>query len=334
MDRKALIMAELARTQAGLSPGELAKRMGISRQAVSRHLKELLAAGVLTKQGRTRNTRYLVPGWGVLFSHTLERPFPSEDRVFKEHILGALGGLTPEAQDISGYVFTEMLNNAIDHAAAAQIQIQLLDQGATARLVVADDGVGCFENIRGKANLPQLADAVAHLSKGKQTTAPEAHSGEGIFFSSKAADLFTLESNGLRWQVDNLRGDTGVGLSEVTTGTRVTWDLDRGCQRPLASLFSAYAVEEHAFDRTRIHIKLFERGDAFISRSEAKRLTAGLEGFTEIILDYKDVRIIGQGFGDQVYRVYQAANPAKRLISINAAEPVAMMIRRAGSSVI
>ncbi len=327
-----MIMAELGRTPDGISPGQLAERIGISRQAISRHLKELLATGEVTKQGRTRNTRYLIPGWQTVVSKTLWRPFPDEDRVFRDHILGVLDGLTTNAIDITGYVFTEVLNNAIDHAAAAQIKIGLLGQGTTVRLVVADDGVGCFENIRSKANLPRLDDAVAHLSKGKQTTAPEAHSGEGIFFSSKAADLFALESNGLRWQVDSLRDDTGVGVSRVTVGTCVTWDLDRGSQRELASIFNAYAVEEHTFDRTRIHVKLFERGDAFISRSEAKRLLTGLEGFEEIILDYRDVRIIGQGFSDQIYRIYQSSNPTKRLVSINAAEPVAMMIRRAGGS--
>jgi len=334
MDTRAAILRALTAAGEGLAPSQLAKELGLSRQAISRHLARLLEAGEVIRRGKTRNTRYLLTTWRPVFSRTLARPFPDEHQVYGDHLSEALGALASNVADIQRYVFTEMLNNAIDHADARQIELQLLHDGAAHRCVVADDGVGCFENIRAKEGLDRLGDAVAHLSKGKQTTAPDAHSGEGIFFSSKVVDLFTIESNGLLWRVDNQRDDIGVGDSEVKRGTRVTYELAMVSSRRLEAVFEAHSVEPFAFDRTRIHVKLFERGDAFISRSEAKRLLTGLEPFKEIILDYRGVRLIGQGFADQIYRVYQAAAADTRLISINAIDPVAMMIQRAGGVVL
>jgi hypothetical protein len=38
-------------------------------------------------------------------------------------------------------------------------------------------------------------EAIQDLLKGKQTTMPKSHSGEGIFFTSKIADNLTISSS-------------------------------------------------------------------------------------------------------------------------------------------
>ncbi|MCS6289586.1 MAG: STAS-like domain-containing protein [Nitrospira sp.] len=42
----------------------------------------------------------------------------------------------------------------------------------------------------------------------------------------------------------------------------------------------------------------------FIARSEARRLLANLENVREIVVDFRDVRSVGQGFSDEVFRVF------------------------------
>jgi hypothetical protein len=88
-------------------------------------------------------------------------------------------------------------------------------------------------------------------------------------------------------------------------------------------------TEDFESTRTRIVVKLFDLGDRFISRSEAKRLMSGLERFREVVLDFNGVREVGQGFADEVFRVWSVANPEVRLVPVNMTRPVEFMIRRA-----
>jgi len=96
----------------------------------------------------------------------------------------------------------------------------------------------------------------------------------------------------------------------------------------LRDLFDAY-TEDFRFTRTRTVVKLFTIGVRFVSRSEARRLLHGLERFREVVLDFAGVRGVGQGFTDEVMRVWPSAHPETRLVPVNMAEPVAFMIERA-----
>ncbi len=149
-----------------------------------------------------------------------------------------------------------------------------------------------------------------------------------MFFVSKAADWFELESNGLRWLVDNRRGDTAALEAEPRPGTRARFEARPGATVLLRDLFDAY-TEDFRFTRTRTVVKLFTIGVRFVSRSEARRLLHGLERFREVVLDFAGVRGVGQGFADEVMRVWPSAHPETRLVPVNMAEPVAFMIERA-----
>lgn len=76
-----------------------------------------------------------------------------------------------------------------------------------------------------------------------------------------------------------------------------------------------------------VTLRLF--GTRLISRSEAKRLVAGLSRFAEVVLDFTGVEEIGQGFADEVFRVWARAHPKVRLKPVNMSEAVEFMVRRA-----
>jgi len=82
------------------------------------------------------------------------------------------------------------------------------------------------------------------------------------------------------------------------------------------------------FAKTRVLVKLLERD--YVSRSEAKRLLLNLEKFAEIELDMRGVRQLGQGFADEVFRVFASKYPAIRLRVLNANANVAAIVRHAG----
>ncbi len=81
--------------------------------------------------------------------------------------------------------------------------------------------------------------------------------------------------------------------------------------------------------KTRARVRLSEHGTSFVSRSEAKRLLAGLEAFDEIVVDFAGVTQVGQGFCDEVFRVYPLSRPGVRVEPVHMGPAVAFMVGRA-----
>lgn len=269
--------------------------------------------------------RWSVPDW--------ERVLPldglQEDEVWREVAIDVLHDrLSPEGRSTASYAFTEMLNNAIDHSGAREVRVAVWAARFEIRFEISDTGRGALPHLQERLDLEDVYDALGELTKGKTTTDPERHTGEGIFFTSKAVDVFTLESAGLRWTVDNVRGDQAVGMSEVTQGTRVRWEMDPATTTSIADIFGAYTDDDHQFARTRTVVRLFGFGVRFVSRSEAKRLMRGLERFKEVMVDFTGVEEVGQGFVDEVVRVWPAQHPETLVTPVGMAGPVEFMVRR------
>jgi hypothetical protein len=229
---------------------------------------------------------------------------------------------------IVGYAFTEMLNNAIDHSGSQSATITWWTGADQWTFEVRDYGVGVYLKLREGLHLASEFEAVQELSKGKRTTDKARHTGEEIFFTSKVVDLFRLTSSGVRWTVDNLRHDAALGMVPPSEGTSVVCQIDPQTDRTLADIFSEF-TRDHAFVRTRPVVKLFEIGTVFVSRSEARRLLDGLEAdFDTVEVDFTAVTDVGQGFVDELLRVWPAAHPGKTVIPTNMNEAVGFMIRR------
>jgi excisionase family DNA binding protein len=252
-----------------------------------------------------------------------------EDEVWRTVEIDVLHGqVTPPARSIAAFAFTEMLNNAIDHSGAESARVAVWISDVDVRFEVSDAGRGALPNVRETLGLEDDYDALGELTKGRTTTDPDRHTGEGIFFTSKAVDVFTLESAGIRWTVDNLRNDHAVGRSDVHRGTRVRWQLDPQTTRPLADVFREYTDENYDFARTRTVVRLFGLGVRFVSRSEAKRLMRGLERFSEVVLDFTGVDDVGQGFVDEALRVWPSHHPGTSVDPVGMSGPVEFMVRR------
>jgi hypothetical protein len=141
-------------------------------------------------------------------------------------------------------------------------------------------------------------------------------------------DIFRLTSSGVRWTVDNLRDDTALGVVPASKGTSVVCQIDPNTDRSLAGVFLEFS-RDHAFVRTRPVVKLFEIGTTFVSRSEARRLLDGLESdFDTIEVDFAGVTDVGQGFVDELLRVWPAGHPDKTVIPIHMNPAVQFMIDR------
>jgi biotin operon repressor len=306
----------LLRSSDGLNGVELSRKLGVTRQAVNPHLQRLIRDGVAWMEGRTRGAFYHAgrptsKSAPARFTRRVRLSGLEEDQIFQDAAiaLNLEQRLSREAYDIVHYAFTEMLNNAIDHSRSTYAQVVMTVDSYTCAFRLRDMGVGVFHSIAAKFKLKDESQAVAELLKGKTTTMRSKHTGEGIFFTSRACDHFALRSHRTELIIDNERPDVGVGRSRPLKGTEVRLDIRRNTRRHLRTVFADYAPEEFdfQFNRTRVLVRLFR--DVYVSRSEAKRLLTGLDRFREVILDFQGVRSLGQAFADEIFRIFRAAHP-------------------------
>jgi biotin operon repressor/anti-sigma regulatory factor (Ser/Thr protein kinase) len=333
MKRK--ILAYLSRHKSA-SGGELRTHLGLSRQALSVHIRNLIASGMVVRTGATRGARYAVPGRvpaPVVVSRHLPTHGLDEGRVWEDLSarLNLRRALPPNVEAIVRYAFTEMLNNAIEHSESDRCTIRFALGAGEVSFEIRDPGIGVFHSIASKLHLPDEETALVELLKGRTTTMREAHTGEGIFFTSKAADRFILRSHRIQVEWDRARDDVFVSKQRMLAGTEVRFAVQRSSRRRLEEVFGEFAPSEYdfQFQRTRVLVKLLQRD--YVSRSEARRLLANLEKFSEIVLDFRDVASVGQGFADEVFRVFAGRHPAIMITTENANPVIDAMIRHVAS---
>ncbi len=205
---------------------------------------------------------------------------------------------------------------------------QHLEEDIILDQIKAETGIGVFKNIMITRKLASEQEAIQDLLKGKQTTVPDRHTGEGIFFTSKAADSLEIKSSNKKLLFDNHVGDAFVRDVKARKGTQIDFWIALDSPRELEAVFRGYTSEELAFDRTTVAVKLYKMDSGFVSRSQARRVLAGLEKFKTIALDFANVTLVGQGFIDEVFRVWRSHHPEKVIEVRNADQNVQFMIDR------
>lgn len=304
----------------------------ITRQAVNKHLQRLAEEKILTDTGKTRNRSYkLCPlvEWKQTFAITREI---AEDVVWTDDIRSVLGHLPDNVMNIWHHGFTEMFNNAKDHSGGTYIGVHIKKTAAETEMLVADNGVGIFRKIQAAMNLLDERHAVLELAKGKFTTDPKNHSGEGIFFTSRMFDFFDILSGGVFFSHELGHPEDWISeLDQSREGTFVWMKLYNHTSRTTRKVFDQFSSDddEYKFNKTMVPVKLAKYGDDnLISRSQAKRLLARIELFKVVILDFKDVPTIGQAFADEIFRVFANQHPNVQLMPTHANSEVKRMIER------
>jgi hypothetical protein len=186
-------------------------------------------------------------------------------------------------------------------------------------------GATCWKAL----DLEDTKFAILELAKGKLTTAPDRHSGEGIFFTSRVFDTFYIMSATLIF-FGHRDKDLIVDDKTEIKGTAVTMTIHRDSKTTIKSVFDEYtsdAGDDYAFVRTVIPVKLMQyEGEALMSRSQAKRLIMRFERFREVVLNFEGVKMIGQAFADEIFRVFKAAHPEVNLMIENADDSILNMV--------
>lgn len=337
MSSSAQNVLRLIKVHKRISALQLSHISKTSRVYAHRLLRDLVHKGLLERIGHTKGAFYVLKKDAHRFiPHVKTRLLAQkieEDQVF-ENIKGKIPHrLKKNVDRIFRYAFTEMLNNAIDHSTSKYVWITVHIKHAFLVFTIRDRGIGIFEKMKDQFGLQNHREALEHLLKGKQTTDPKKHSGEGIFFTSKSVDQFIIQSAELLLLIDNEKNDFTVKSIPFLQGTLVECFLRFSSRRDMKQIFDQFTNHDLRFKKTQIVVKLYQWDTEFISRSQAKRLLMGIESFDTVILDFNRVEFVGQGFADEVFRVYQSAYPSKEIIPIHMNEEVSFMINRSRNRV-
>jgi len=308
------------------------KKFNISRQAVNKHIQTLSKQRAIKVEGTTKSRRY------SLFPTKIEEKIYfldsnlEEDVVWRNDILPLMGEFPDNVVDIWSYCFTEMFNNAIDHSSGKTVMVEITKTAVTTQIYISDDGEGIFNKIQRELNLLDESHAVLELSKGKLTTDPSRHTGEGIFFSSRMVDDYQIlsgktyfshhHSNDVDWILER---------QKFQAGTSVFMKMKSNTSRTLKKVFDQFTSEKtYGFNKTIIPVRLVQYGDELlVSRSQAKRLLSRIDRFKTVILDFDGIKEIGQAFADEIFRVFSSKNKGIQLLHVNANKDVEQMIVRA-----
>lgn len=320
-------------------PGDIsrvtAEHFAITRQAVNKHLQRLTLEHAIIDSGKTRNRLYKLAPLLEWREHYEITPALAEDRVWRDNISKALGEMPDNVLDIWQYGFTEMFNNAIDHSSGKSIYVSVSRTAVATEILLRDDGVGIFKKIQLALDLLDERHAILELAKGKLTTDPARHSGEGIFFSSRMFDKFDILSGGLFFS--NFFGNKHDWLLErdkFQSGTAVWMKLNNHTSRTTTKVFSHFTSgDDFGFTKTVVPVNLARYGNEnLISRSQAKRLLARIELFKVVVFDFDNVPSIGQAFADEIFRVFALSHPDIEINETHTNSEVKRMIARARSA--
>ena len=344
--KKATQILQAIRAQIAADPGSnpthiIQEQFHVSRETVRLYLRQLLASGELRSEGYGKGTKYFpVDGpadrqQDILVQLTdrikcAELAAVGEDEIYNQIIKSRLAGKINAGLNARvHYVITELLNNVIDHAQANHTTISVTLDSDFLTVAIADDGVGVFKTIQDAFKLEHPVEAIGELAKGKRTRDPAHHAGEGIFFSSRMANRLTVQANNLSYTYDSVRDDWTIEKSSVGLGSIVTALFDSQDQRTPADTFNRYTENfQFKFKSARLvnpYTITLPEGD-FPSRSEAKKILQGAADFKSLVIDFKHVSAIGQGFADEIFRVFQRQHPDTTIEVKHANELILRMI--------
>lgn len=309
-----------------------AERFGISRQTANKHLRRLCEEGVLERSGNTGATRYRLATLSEWKGRYKIEPGLAEDVIWTRDVQNHLGILPGNVRDIWYYGFTGMFNNAIDHSKGSTVRVGVTRTIVGAEVWIHDDGCGIFKKIQKELDLLDERHAVLELSKGKVTTDPENHTGEGVFFASRMFDEFAILSGGVYFShefgdAEDWILERGRDLDE----TSVFMSLRNEVTRTAKEVFDQFTSEDSiGFTKTVVPVRMAQFGeDGLISRSQAKRLLARAEKFETVLFDFSEVDTVGPAFADEIFRVFALRHPDIEFVPINTNAEIDRMILRA-----
>lgn len=312
-------------------PKALAEKAGCGIGRARALVKQLVGLGWVNASGVGRKAQYSP---GRLRQIVQRYPLVGLDedlpwsRDFAPHF-----EMPKNVRQLMQHAFTELLNNAIDHSDGQSVTVSMRQTPAHLQLLISDDGRGLFDKIRESFQIEDPAMAMLELSKGKLTSSPERHTGRGLYFTSRLADVFDLHANAVAFQHrewDPRSWKQGRAMRQQGSAIYLAISVDTA--RTLDDVMRSASIDAqgYAIERTTLPLRLITNDDvALESRAQARRVAARLTEFKQAELDFTGIDHIGQGFADELFRVFGRNQSQVQLVVKNASPRVNAMIELA-----
>ena len=190
------ILANVDTHSADIAPF-LVDTFRFSRTRTNFYLDREVKKGTLIAFGKTRAKRYFLAGGNHIEFAIDITPDLKEDKLWEAYIKPMLNNCSENVKRIANWGFHEIVNNAIDHSEGTKLWVAMEVKNEKLSFSVLDNGIGIFKKIQNALKLESERESILHLSKGKFTTDPENHSGQGIFFTSRMVGRFSIFSDDL-----------------------------------------------------------------------------------------------------------------------------------------
>lgn len=309
-------------------PEATMSRLGVGRRAALRVLNKLATMQWLAFEGTPRKGIWK-PGAlrQVVQRYALEGL--QEDLPWARDF-APFFALPPQVARMAQHAFTELLNNAIDHSGGTQVTVSMRQTALHLQLLVSDDGCGVFQRIEESFAIGNPTLAMLELSKGKLTTQPERHTGRGLFFTSRLADVFDLHANETAFQYrgwDRRAWYKGKAMGRQGTSIYMAINLDTA--RTLDGVLRAHSADGagYGFERTTVPLQLLVgQACGLESRAQAKRVASRLQSFRHAEIDFTGIAEVGHGFADELFRVFRMQHPTLQMQPVGMSPQVAAMV--------
>jgi len=309
-------------------PEHVAERTGLSRASALKALKRLVETQWLVREGTARKPRHQ-PGLLRQAVHRYPLSGLEEDVPWGRDFAPNFS-LPPQVARIAQHIFTELLNNAIDHSEGTSVTASMRQTPAHVQILVSDDGRGVFQKILEAFDIADPAVAMLELSKGKLTSQPRRHTGRGLFFASKLADVFDLHANDTAYQQRQWDSAGSLrGRPACKQGTSVFVSISLDTTRTLDEVLRAYSLDGagYGFERTVLPLRLLTTPVTWLeSRAQARRAAARLQQFKRAEVDFGGIEDIGHAFADELFRVFKGEHPEVDLVPLNMGPRVAAVV--------
>lgn len=298
-------------------PTQLMAQLGLSRRRVLALLRRLEALQWLQIGGTPRRRSYS-PGPLRQVVQRYALAGLQEDLPWRRDFAPYFA-LPAPVQRMAQHAFTELVNNAVDHSGGGSVTVSMRQTPLQLQLLVSDDGCGLFDRLAQSFALDDPQLAMLELSKGKLTSDPDRHSGHGLFFTSRLADVFDIHANHAAFQCRSWeRSAWRAGRPLARGGTSVYAAISLDTRRTLESVLQAHrGSESGGFDHTVVPLHLLAgAGPALASRADARRVAARLAQFRRAEIDFEGIAEVGHGFADELFRVFSRQHPAVQLLPV------------------
>lgn len=319
-----------AEDQASGLVSKVMREFAISRQAVHKHLRYLVDGKMLLRGAPPGSYQLCTLGDSKKILSVAGNP--EEDVVWRTEVREMMGELPENTLDLWRCGFTEMFNNVVDHSGSESAFMQVKKTAFSTKMTLWDRGVGIFDKIGTHFNFIDERHTVVELTKGKLTTEPRTHSGEGIFFTARMFDAFSILSGGIF--LSHVSSDDGDDWTLETqqngSGTLITMTLKNDTSRHIKEIYENFSSDTASgFSTTVVFAHLAHHGsEKLLSRSEAKRLLERIDRFKVALFDFKGVEFIGEAFADEIFRIFPMEHPGVDIREIRANKEVQCMIDR------